>query len=182
MSEKFGVTVKQTGEVYSARVVRRRTSRGTTVEREQGGFPDHAAAVAWGEAALAQYLAGRQDRNARRRAAKARRRKHDAWLDQQTLQKLAELSALDHEALSLLKWRADLLWQEIAFRALKRGETEAAALDLANRVIGKNWTQRLAKALRGDLDHAHEATTDMAVANAVRLVRIAQDQRDDPRS
>jgi len=62
--------------------------------------------------------------------------------------------------------------EEIAFRALKRGNCEKHAYELANEVIGKNWKERFAKALAGDLDHADEAARDMAVANAVRLTLL----------
>jgi len=65
-----------------------------------------------------------------------------------------------------------MLWEEIAFRALKRGNCEKHAYELANEVIGKNWKERFAKALAGDLDHADEAARDMAVANAVRLTLL----------
>lgn len=181
MSKKFGVTIQQTAEGFAARVVRRRTSRGTTVEREHGGFADRATAEAWGESALADYLADRQVRNARqkagRRAARERRRERSAWLTAQTLQKLALISGSDQDAASLLKDCSELLWSEVAFRALKRGETEDAAVTLANALVGKNWTQSLTKALNGELDHVHEAVMDMAFANANRLARLAQDSQ-----
>ena len=183
MSKKFDVTIQQTAEGVIARVVRRRTSRGTTVEREHGGFADIASAQAWGEATLADYLADRQARNARqkatRRATRERRRERSAWLAAQTLQKLAEISGSDQDAASLLKDCSELLWSEVAFRALKRGETEDAAVVLADAVVGKNWAQRLTKAMNGELDHVHEAVMDMAFANAVRLARLEQDSQKD---
>lgn len=92
------------------------------------------------------------------------------------LQVLADLSRKDGLAASLLKYRADLLWQEVAFRALKRGETESAAIELANNVVGKNWSQRLAKATSGDLDHVGSAVADMAFANASWLATQATGQ------
>ncbi len=42
-------------------------------------------------------------------------------------------------------------------------------------MVGKNATHRLEKALSGDLDAVYEATTDMALSNAVRLAQIARD-------
>lgn len=179
MSKKFGVSIQQTDDGFVARVIRRRTSCGTVVEREHGGFADRASAEDWGDAALAAYLADRRDRNARktanRRAARERRHERHVWLAAQTLQKLAEISDTDRDASALLEDCAGLLWSEVAFRALKRGETEDAAVFLADTVVGKNWTQRLAKAMKGDLDHVHEAIADMALANAVRLSRLAQE-------
>ncbi|MDF2757312.1 MAG: hypothetical protein K0S94_2907 [Nitrospira sp.] len=175
MPKKYGVTIQKMADGFIARVVRRRTSRGMTVEREKGGFPDHAAAVAWGEVELAGYLADRQIRNdcrkKDRREARERRRERAAWLAAQTLRELAELSGSHPDAADLLKDCADILWSEVAFRALKRGETEDAAVTLADTVVGKNLTQRLAKAVSGDLDHVHEAVTDMALANAARLAQ-----------
>ena len=174
---KFGVVVEQTGEAFVARVVRRRTSCGTTIEREQSGFEDRSSAMAWGEVALTEYLAARESSKARKAKGRIARRERDAWLSAQTLQILAELSGKDEAAISLLKYRAELLWAEVSFRALKRGDTEGAAIELANRVVGRNWTQRLTKAMSGDLDHVHDAVTDIAIANASRLAQIANAAR-----
>jgi hypothetical protein len=175
MTKKFGAVVHREGECYVARVVRRRTSRGTTIEREQAGFTDHASAAAWGQAALAEYLAARHSRNTRKAENRRTQQEHGAWLETQTLRKLAEISRADKEAASVLQYRAELLWAEVGFRALKRGEDEDTAIELANRMVGKNATHRLEKALSGDLDAVHEATTDMALSNAVRLAQIARD-------
>jgi len=181
MSGKYGVIIKQAGEAsFTAHVVRRRTSRGTTIEREKAGFDSHDAAMAWGEAALAEYLAARKTRTANRKKARTERRSHEGWLETQTFEVLAGLAGTDKGASSVLKHRADLLWQEIAFRALKRGEQEHAAYALADKVAGKNWTQRLAKAASGDLDYANEAVRDMAITNARRLLEQGRDQCTNP--
>jgi hypothetical protein len=181
MSKKYSVIVERVDGAFTARVVRRRTSKGTTIEREQAGFSDQLSAKAWGEAALTQYLARRAQRAENRRARRNRQRERDAWLDAQPLQKLVELAdAKDKRALDLLRYKADLLWQEIGFRALKRGESEDTAVALANKVVGRNWTQRLAKAASGDLDHVKSAVHDMAVANAVRLALVAHEAAQIP--
>jgi hypothetical protein len=44
---KYGFTVTQSGAQFVARVVRRRTSRGTTVEKE-ATFEDRPSAEKWG--------------------------------------------------------------------------------------------------------------------------------------
>lgn len=179
-TSKYGLTITETKDMgFLARVVRRRTSRGTTVEREQGNFPDRNTAVAWGEAQLAEYLTDLEARKVRRKQSRAenraKRKERDAWLESQTLQSLGTFSGSHRDAAETLKWKSEALWQEIALRALKRGETEADAIDLANQTVGKNWSQRLAKALNGDLDHVSEAVTDMARANALRLFLAASD-------
>ena len=65
-----------------------------------------------------------------------------------------------------LKERAELLWQEVGFRALKNGMEENAAVSLANQEVGRNWSERLAKSLSGDLDRISAAVTEAAVKNA----------------
>ena len=70
-----------------------------------------------------------------------------------------------------LKDRAELLWQEIAFRALKAGEPEAVAMRWANEAVGRNWTQRLERAAAGILDQVAGGVDAQAVANARRILR-----------
>jgi hypothetical protein len=72
-----------------------------------------------------------------------------------------------------LKDRAELLWQEVAFRALKAGEPEAVALQRANEAVGRNWTQRLDRAAAGILDQVAGEVDALAVANARRIAAQA---------
>ena len=65
-----------------------------------------------------------------------------------------------------LKERAELLWEEVGFRALKSGMEEKAAVSLANQEVGRNWTERLAKSRSGDLDRISAAVHEAAVKNA----------------
>jgi Protein of unknown function (DUF3622) len=169
-SAKYGLVVEATDAGFAAQVVRHRTSQGNTIEEERDGFSGEADAAAWGQAALAEYLAARRGSNAQKRQNRRARREHEAWLDVQPLQTLAELSGADNSARSVLDYRADLLWQEVAFRALKRGLSGHEATAVANKVVGKNWRQRLAKAMSGDLDHVTDATADRAMANASWLL------------
>jgi hypothetical protein len=94
---------------------------------EQDGFEDRSSATTWVTRQLVEYLAARDSSKARKKQNRSARREQEAWLDDQTLQILADLSRKDGFAAPLLKYRADLLWQEVAFRALKRSETEPAA-------------------------------------------------------
>jgi hypothetical protein len=57
---------------------------------------------------------------------------------------------------------------------LKNGGTQQVALSLANEEVGKNWTQRFAKALAGKLDHTTEGVKQIAIDNAKRILAIAQ--------
>jgi hypothetical protein len=73
-------------------------------------------------------------------------------------------------ATSALRDRTELLWQEVAFRALKAGEPEAVAIRQANEAVGRNWTQRLERAAAGILDQVAGGVDAQAVANARRIL------------
>ena len=160
MATKYGFTVTQSGAQFIARVVRRRTSRGTTVQ--------------WGASALAEYLESRRVARQKKKTAQTRaregRREGQAWLSDQTYQGLAnhitEHGPRARLAQKELKERAELLWQEVGFRALKNGMEENAAVSLANQEVGRNWTERLAKSRAGDLDRISAAVHEAAVKNA----------------
>ena len=165
---------------YTAQVLRRGTSRGTTVEREQTGFGERTAAEQWAAQALAGFLAERTARKTAKREQRlraAQRRKMQAdWFAQQTYQSLAEHCAANGEhsaeARAAIKSRAETLWQEIAFRALKQGEPENRAFAWANEAVGRNGTQRWAKAVSGDLDRLAGLARELAMANARRLAAV----------
>src|SRR5215469_9317359 len=80
---KYGFTVTRSGTQFVARVVRRRTSRGTTVEKE-ATFEDRPSAEQWGASALAEYLESRRVARQKKKTAQARaregRREGQAWL------------------------------------------------------------------------------------------------------
>ena len=160
MATKYGLTVTQSGTQFVARVVRRRTSRGTTVEKE-ATFEDRPSAEQWGASALAEYLESRRVARQKEKTAQGRRREGQAWLSDQTFQGLADHIRQHGPRARLaqreLKERAELLWQEVGFRAWKSGMEENAAVSLANQDVGRNWTERLAKSLSGDLDRIRAA-------------------------
>ncbi len=71
---KYCTAVTVVDGQFCARVVRRRTSRGTTVERERKGFASRQEAHEWAEKELVEYLHQREVLRARRRESKSRRR------------------------------------------------------------------------------------------------------------
>ena len=176
MAKKYELTVTQSGTQFVARVVRRRTSRGTTVEKE-ATFEDRPSAEQWGASALAEYLESRRVARQKEKAARGRRREghreSQAWLSDQTFQGLADHITQHGPRSSLaqreLKERAELLWQEVGFRAWKSGMEESAAVSLANQDVGRNWAERLAKSLSGDLDRISAAVHEAAVKNAIAV-------------
>ena len=133
-----------------------------------------------GASALAEYLESRKVARQKEKTAKTRRREghreSQAWLSAQTFQGLADHITQHGPRASLaqreLKERAESLWQEVSFRAWKSGVEERAAVSLANQEVGRNWTERLAKSLSGDLDRVSAAVHEAAVRNA-RAVRDA---------
>ena len=176
--KKYGTRIREESGGFTAEVIRRRTSRGTNVERTRGGFPNYEEAKTWAAAALAEYLALRQQRatvnRVRRRRARERRRLRDAWLEVQTLQGLAQAFEGNREhggaARELLKSKLESLWAEVAYRVLRNGASERVAGTIANEEVGKNWTERLQKALDGELDRVAKGVSLIALANARRLL------------
>ena len=157
-------------------MVRRRTSRGTTVEKE-ATFEDPPSAEQWGASALGEYLESRKVARQKEKTAKTRRREghreNQAWLSAQTFQGLADHITQRGPRASLaqreLKERAESFWQEVSFRASKNGREESAAVYLANHDVGRNWTERLAKSLSGDLDRISAAVHEAAAKNAIAV-------------
>ncbi|NBQ58556.1 MAG: DUF3622 domain-containing protein [Opitutaceae bacterium] len=179
-SKKISCCVIKSAGGYTAQVLRRGTARGTTVEREQTGFTERASAEQWAAQALAGFLAVREahklaKRKSRRRAGE-RCKARAEWLALQTLQSLAAHCEANGEyrevALDEIKSKAETLWQEIVFRAIKQGEGEKRAFAWANESVGRNWTERWGKALSGDLDRLTGFTRDLAIANAKRTLAI----------
>lgn len=71
------------------------------------------------------------------------------------------------------KDRCQLLWQEVALRALKRGDDQKRACEIANTAVGETWTERRDKARSGALDEVVYFINTEAVANAQRILGIA---------
>lgn len=165
---------------WSGRVVRRRTSRGTVIERERNGFVSRDEAQAWAVEQLVIYLAQRKERNARknanRSAAKSRRAARGAILEAYSYRELALRSTTEPDCLSEFKYRSELLWQEVAFRKLKDGATDDEAINEANERVGAKHRERLEKGLSGHLDTVAFSTQQLAFTNAQFLLQqgIAQ--------
>lgn len=70
------------------------------------------------------------------------------------------------ERASRLRYRIDLLWQEIAARAWKDAGNERGAYAIANESVRPRWSQRLANSLSGKRDAISEWTAAQALANA----------------
>jgi hypothetical protein len=70
------------------------------------------------------------------------------------------------ELASTLRYRIDLLWQEIAFRAWKDAGHERRAYAIANESVGRRRSQHLTNALNGKPDAISEWAAAQALANA----------------
>jgi hypothetical protein len=178
--KKYDFTVAPSFEGFSAQVIRRKTSRGVTVEKSQDGFPTKDDAKAWGTQALSDYLAWLQAHKAGQRQnrmrSRARKQMIAQWPRQQTCRSLADCIASGNRAALAedeLRARAERLWREVVFRGLKDGATETRAIAMADEAVGKRWKGRLERARRGKLDILAEGVQALAVANAKRLVNIA---------
>ena len=174
--KKFGAfAIHATDGSYTARVVRRRTSRGTVVERERSGFENHETAQAWAAEQLELYLTQRKERNlknnASRSASKIRRAEREEVVRGYNLRELVERSEYERDCHEAFKREAELLWQEVAFRMLKEGASDDEAFAEANTRVGRKYQERVEKAKSGLLDTVEFGTTQMAMANAQFLMQ-----------
>jgi hypothetical protein len=180
--KKYDIRIIPTESGYTARFIRRRTQKGTVVEKEAGGFADQRAAESWANEALRAYVAARKRRSKNRSANRAVRRRNeraiDDWLKSLSYKELAEITTQEHEhaaaALQKLKSDAVSLWEEVAFRVMKNGGTQQVAVSLANEEVGKTWGQRFEKALAGKLDHMTEGVKQIAIDNAKRILAMGR--------
>jgi hypothetical protein len=155
---------------WVARIVRRKTSKGSVVERERVGFDSQETAQAWATEQLALYLAQRKEqiakRNAKRSAHRIRQAERAALVSKYSYRELAERSEHELDCRAEFKARVELLWQEIAFRMLKEDASDYEAFAEADTRVGRRYQERLDKAKSGLLDTVEFGTRQMAVANA----------------
>lgn len=177
-SKKFGAYAARAADgSWIARIVRRRTSRGAVVERERPGFGDQESAQAWADEQLASYLARRKDLAAKRRESRAARRTRQAEraaiVGGYSYRELALRSEAELDCRDTFKEKAELLWQEVAFRMLKEGASDDEAFAEADARVGRKHRDRLDKAKSGILDTVSFSTWQMAIANAQFLAHQA---------
>jgi Protein of unknown function (DUF3622) len=186
--KKCDIRIIPTGSGYTAQFIRRRTAKGTVVQKEACGFVDERAAESWATEALQAYVAARRQRSKNRAVNHAARRRNeraiDEWLNSLSYKEIAEAVVQKHEhaaaALQKLKWDIESLWDEVAFRVMQNGGTQQVALALANEEVGKNWRRRIENALAGKLDHTNEGVEQIAIDNARRILAIGHRKMDRP--
>lgn len=181
--KKYAFVIRKESGSYIAEVIRRRTAKGTKVERSRT-FQTSEEASAWATAELESYLATRRRRAKRkkRHPVRAARKGQEAWLATQSLQTLAQLfqgnAELAEGARQTLKSKGELLWRAVGFAVLRNGASDFVAMSIADETVGKNWTQRLEKALEGELDRLDQAMSEMAVERAKQLRDLGRAQLD----
>lgn len=170
-------TIHNADGSWVARVIRRKTSKGPVVERERVGFDTQENAQAWASEQLVLYLADRKERtaqkNARRSTHRIRQAERAAVVGRYSYSELAERSEHELDCRAEFKAKAELLWQEIAFRMLKEGASDDEAFAEANARVGRKYWDRLSKAKSGLLDTVLFGVHQMAFANAQFLVQRA---------
>lgn len=177
------LTIHNADGSWIARVIRRKTSKGSVVERERTGFDTQENAQTWASEQLALYLAGRKERtaqkNAKRSAHRIRQAERAAVVGKYNYRELAERSEYELDCRAEFKAKAELLWQEIAFRMLKEGASDDEAFAEADDRVGRKYWDRISKAKSGLLDTVLFGVHQMACANAQYLVQQAVGQKDE---
>ena len=171
------LTIHNADGSWAARVIRRKTSKGSVVERERAGFDTQENARTWASEQLALYLADRKERtaqkNAKRTAHRIRQAERASVVSKYSYRELAERSEHELDCRTAFKAKTELLWQEIAFRMLKENASDDEAFAEANARVGRKYHERLDKAKSGLLDTVLFGVRQMAFANAQFLVQQA---------
>jgi len=170
-------TIHNADGSWVARVVRRKTSKGSVVERERVGFDSQETAQTWASEQLTLYLVQRKERtaqnNAKRSAHRIRQAERAALVGKYSYRELAERSEHELDCRAEFKAKTELLWQEIAFRMLKEDDSDDEAFAEADVRVGRTYQERMDKAKSGLLDTVAFGTRQMAFANAQFLVQQA---------
>ncbi len=170
-------TIHNTDGSWVARVVRRKTSKGSVIERERTRFNSQEAAQTWASEQLALYLVQCKERSAqkneKRSAHRIRQAERAALVGKYSYRELAERSEHELDCRAEFKEKAKLLWQEIAFRMLKEDASDDEAFAEADARVGRKYQERMDKAKNGLLDTVAFGTRQMAVANAQFMVQQA---------
>lgn len=90
-----------------------------------------------------------------------------------SFRELAERSEHELDCRAEFKAKAELLWQEVAFRMLKEDASDDEAFAEADACVGRKYPERMNKAKAGLLDTVVFGTRQMAFANAQFLVQQA---------
>ncbi len=170
-------TIHNADGSWVARVVHRKTSKGSVVKRERAGFYNQENAQVWATEQLALYLAQRKERtaqrNVKRSAHRIRQAERAAIVGKYSYRELAERSEHELDCCAEFKAKTELLLQEIAFRMLKEDASDDEAFAEAYARVGRKYQERLDKAKSGLLDTVAFGTRQMAFANAQFLVQQA---------
>lgn len=178
---KFDTRVVPDGAgTWTAQVIRRRTSRGTVVERERAGFTSQTEASQWAVAELCAYLEqrslARQRSKERRRHTKAKQEARARTLKAATCRELVQRIDADPEHASdyrdELCFRCQHLCAEIAWRAMREGLSENEAVKAANLAVGGSKSQRKEKARTGELDRMIGHVERESIQRARELLRL----------
>lgn len=168
-------TIHNADGSWVARVVQRKTSKGSVIERERAGFDSQEDAQAWATEQLALYLTQRKERtlqkNAKRSSRRIRQAERAALVGKYSFRELAERSEHELDCREKFKVEAELLWQEIAFRMLKEDASDDEAFAEADARVGRKYWERISKAKSGLLDIVLFGVHQMAFANAQFLVQ-----------
>lgn len=164
---------KTTDGTWEATIFRNKTSRGSVQHDKKTGFPTESEAIVWAALRIVEIVAAKAASNKQRSANKAvRRREQSEAKGKIAKMTCVELATFGDRYRDEIISRAESLWEEVVFRAMKSGASEREATEQANKSAGRNSTEMLVKAANGDLDTLDTGVREMAIANARRLAMI----------
>lgn len=96
-SKKYDYRVTQDKKTWTAEIIRRVTSKRTSVSKTQDGFASEAEAKAWGEKELASFLENLAERNKRDSAQRTKAQKEKAARDEAYQQRKKDSESMGSE-------------------------------------------------------------------------------------
>jgi hypothetical protein len=96
-NKKYDYRVTQNKKTWTAEIIRRVTSKRTSVSKSQDGFSTEAEAKAWGEKELASFLDNLAERNKRDSAQRTEAQKEKAARDEAYKQRKKDSESLEAE-------------------------------------------------------------------------------------
>ena len=149
---------------YNVKVVRKRTSKGTTIEAEKSGFITCEEAREWGKLEKDIFLEKRRIKNIKTKENRKKKRAREERIWNMDFKEL-----VDNKHIGRLMDKASDLKDEIALRYLKNGYSDDFSVNTANDLVGKNEKEIKFNASIGQLDMFMFQVYTLSTENATRM-------------
>lgn len=170
-NKKFSTKVIFTTETgWVVQIVRRKKRKDPAIVMEIKHLPSEDAALRIATVELEKFIKKRTEdkikATERRNENRSRRQEREKFIDSLSFQELERRGANEPDCRELFKYKANLLWQEVAYRVIRCGYSESDAMAQADALVGKHASKWKEKARTGELDIVDRNANGAAVAAA----------------